>query len=105
MAKKFHLGWFVDGLRVPAWNQNWSGSSDHDWVRSFYVDMARSLDRAKFDFLLFADTTPMKEMFDGSRVAASKLGLQSLDPMSIAPILAWETEGLGILATSSTSDW
>jgi FMN-dependent oxidoreductase (nitrilotriacetate monooxygenase family) len=103
--KQFHLGWFVDGFRVPAWNQTWSGSSDHDWAQKFYVDMARSLDRAKFDFMLFADIPGVKEMFDGSRAPATKIGIQYIDPMSIAPIIAWETEGLGVFPTASTSDW
>lgn len=105
MATPFHLGWFIDGFRVPAWNQNWSGSSDHDWARRFYVDMARSLDRAKFDFMLFADVTCVKEMFDGSRVQPTKVGLMNLDPLSISSVLAWETEGIGIFPTCSTSEW
>jgi FMN-dependent oxidoreductase (nitrilotriacetate monooxygenase family) len=95
----------VDGFRTPAWNTTWSGSSDRDWPRDFYVDAARSLDRAKMDFVLFADTQNIKQAAGGNWNLPTQLGLPQLDPLCLAPILAWETKGLGIIPTASTTDW
>ena len=100
----FHLGWFVD-LRPPSVNRAWSGSSNYDWPNVFFVDMARALDRAKFDFMLFPDAPRIDETYGAGFGAALSVGQFMLDPMAIAPILAHQTRGIGIFPTTSVTDW
>jgi FMN-dependent oxidoreductase (nitrilotriacetate monooxygenase family) len=67
--------------------------------------MARSLDRAKFDLMIFADVPRLLEDGNGGFEGLSKIARISLDPMAIAPVLAHETKGIGIIPTMSVSDW
>jgi len=108
MPNPFHLGWFVDGFRPPAWNRMWSGSSDQDWLNAdFYVDFARALERAKFDFMLVADSAYIGHTYGGSSEAYLKQASQvpRHDPSALAPLLAQATTRLGLLPTLSTSEW
>jgi FMN-dependent oxidoreductase (nitrilotriacetate monooxygenase family) len=104
----FHLGWFVDGFRTPSWNKVWSGSAEYDWVKpDFYVDMARSLERAKFDMVLFADSSYVGNSYGGTSEIYLKLALNAPmhDPSALAAILAQETSRIGIVPTLSTTEW
>ncbi len=53
--KRFHLGWFVN-FTVDAWNEPWADSNGPDWTGGFYVEMARALERACFDYMILEDT-------------------------------------------------
>jgi long-chain alkane monooxygenase len=63
--QRFHLGWFVN-FTVNAWNQPWADRHGPDWTGGFYVDMARALERACFDYMILEDTCMVSEAYGGS---------------------------------------
>lgn len=102
---RMRLGWFVNYL-VPAWNQPWSGNAGEEWLDGrFYVDMARSLDRAGFDVMMFEDSTYVSDMYNGTFEGELKYTVRSPkhDPLQLIPMLAEVTEQLGFVATMSSS--
>ena len=52
-----HLGWFVGrGFSVHGWKQDWWGDDFRDWTSAdIYLDLARALDRACFDYVMIED--------------------------------------------------
>lgn len=106
----FHLAWGVDCVRPPAWRQQWAGNSDVEWMRpDFYSDMARTLERAKFDMLMFADAASIGDAYGGTAESNLKNvggpGSPSMDPIALLPVLLRETSRLGIAATATTGEW
>ncbi|OZE78231.1 FMNH2-dependent monooxygenase [Rhodococcus sp. 15-649-2-2] len=102
---RFHLGWF--GSFVPtSWNTAFEGSDSGDWLNGdFYVDFAKTLERACFDFLLLEDSSMVSDTYGGSSEATLKTGgwAPKGDPMALAPLLTRATSHLGIALTASTS--
>ena len=72
--KRFHLGWFVN-FTVNAWNDTWADSNGPDWTGGFYVDMARALERACFDYMILEDTCMVSEAYVNQRVAVYAHGV------------------------------
>jgi FMN-dependent oxidoreductase (nitrilotriacetate monooxygenase family) len=104
----FHLGWFVDGWRTPSWNKVWSGSAEYDWVNSdFYIDMARSLERAKFDAVLIADSAYIGNTYGGTSEPNLKYARNAPknDPSVLAALLLQATSRIGVIPTISTTEW
>lgn len=106
----FHLGWFVDGFRPPAWNGNrmWSGTAERDWVKPrFFVDFARSLERGCFDLMIFSDSAYVADTYEGSSRVYLKYATNAPkhDPSVLAPVLAGATERIGIVPTFTTTEW
>ena len=103
-AQKMHLGWFTN-FTLDAWNTPWASSNGPDWKGGFYVDLARSLDRAGFDYLIVEDTCMVSDAFGGDFVTSLKHGVfaPKHDPLPLVPLIAQATEGLGIVATMSTT--
>lgn len=89
---------------MPTWTDP-RGRGD-DWDRlEYWVDLARMLDAAGFDFLFFADTYGYATL-DGAmpeEVAAHGIQFPALDPMLAIAALARETETLGFVVTSPTT--
>ncbi|MFZ8756154.1 NtaA/DmoA family FMN-dependent monooxygenase [Microbacterium sp. HMH0099] len=89
---------------MPTWTDP-RGRGD-DWDRlEYWVDLARMLDAAGFDFLFFADTYGYATL-DGAmpeEVAAHGIQFPALDPMLAIAALACETETLGFVVTSPTT--
>lgn len=89
---------------MPTWTDP-RGRGD-DWDRlEYWVDLARMLDAAGFDFLFFADTYGYATL-DGvmpDEVAAHGIQFPALDPMLAIAALARETETLGFVVTSPTT--
>jgi FMN-dependent oxidoreductase (nitrilotriacetate monooxygenase family) len=107
MAKPFHLGWFLDGFRVPAWNREWSGTSSRDWQDgSFYVDMARALERACFDYFMIEDSNYVPDVYAGSTAIYLKVGQRAPkhDPAALAAVISQQTKHIGIVATMATTE-
>src|SRR5215471_15885051 len=102
--QRFHLGWFVN-FTVPAWNEPWADNNGPDWTGGFYVDMARALERACFDYMILEDTCMVSEAYGGSFAASLKHAVfaPKHDPMPLVPLLAQATSRLGLVATMSTS--
>ncbi|WP_353807644.1 NtaA/DmoA family FMN-dependent monooxygenase [Agromyces sp. SYSU T00194] len=103
---QFHLGWFLS-FRPPVWNNPYSdGPEGADWTDGqFYVDMARALERAGFDYMMFEDSSMVSDIYAGTHEADLKHSLYAPkhDPVLLAPLLAAATEHLGIITTASTT--
>lgn len=72
----------------------------------YYVDIARALERGKFDMAFFADRLAMSERYGDSLEVAARLGDQDatrLDPTLVLPWMAAATRHLGLGATRSTT--
>ncbi|MCX6501696.1 MAG: NtaA/DmoA family FMN-dependent monooxygenase [Microbacterium sp.] len=71
----------------------------HRWVR-----MAKVMDRTGYDFLFFADSYgyPMVNGDIAEMSVRAAINFPALDPATIIPILAHETERLGFVVTAST---
>lgn len=102
--KPMHLGWFVN-FTVNAWNEPWADPGGPDWTGGFYVDLARALDRACFDYVILEDTCMVPETYGHSLVPALKHAVVAPkhDPVPLVPLMAQATTGLGLVATMSTS--
>jgi long-chain alkane monooxygenase len=89
---------------MPTWTDP-RGRGD-DWDRlDYWVDLARMLDAAGFDFLFFADTYGYATLGGGMphEVAAHGIQFPALDPMLAIPALARETRDLAFVVTSPTT--
>lgn len=105
MAKRFHLGWFLQGSSAQAWGEPWSGNIGTEWmVPDFFVEMTRNLERAGFDYVLLEDSSYIGESYGGSREIYLHHGLSTprQDPSIVATILARETKRIGIVTTLGT---
>jgi hypothetical protein len=66
MTKKFHLGWFMNFI-PPEWNTDDASPDVQKWPNGrFYVDMARSMERACFDLIMIEDTVMVADAFGGT---------------------------------------
>ncbi|MCM3925084.1 NtaA/DmoA family FMN-dependent monooxygenase [Frankia sp. AiPs1] len=103
----FHLGWFVGGGFGPqAWNSQWSGTHSAEWMRGgFYAELARSLERACFDYLILEDGLMITDAYRGSMEVDLKYAWESprLDPMAAVAVMSQATSRIGLVATLSTS--
>jgi FMN-dependent oxidoreductase (nitrilotriacetate monooxygenase family) len=104
-AEKFHLGWFLQGSSIQAWNQAWTGNISEEWMSAdMFVDLARSLDRACFDYLLLEDSIYVGQNWQNSREIFLKNGMSvpRQEPSVIASLMLAATRHLGIVPTLST---
>jgi len=69
----------------------------------YWVDLARLLERGRFDLLFFADVLAPYDIYRGSRDAALRSGMQSPvnDPAVLIPVLAYVTRDLGFAMTAN----
>ncbi|MDO8382843.1 MAG: NtaA/DmoA family FMN-dependent monooxygenase [Microbacterium sp.] len=113
MPTQFHLAWFVaNGFGVQGfrggWDDTWSGTNGRDYAKAdLYVDMARSLERAGFDYMMLEDSSNVPYTYGGTHDIYTKhaIAAPKHDPSQLAPILAYATQKLGIVATLSTSEY
>ncbi|MDQ1130554.1 NtaA/DmoA family FMN-dependent monooxygenase [Microbacterium sp. SORGH_AS_0888] len=87
-----HGGWRRADSRQPELNS-----------AAYWVDLARLLERGRFDFLFFADVLAPYDIYRGSRDTAIASGMQTPvnDPAVLIPILAHETTQLGFVLTEN----
>jgi FMN-dependent oxidoreductase (nitrilotriacetate monooxygenase family) len=87
-----HGGW-----RHPQSRQTELNSPD------YWVDLAKVLERGRFDFLFFADVLAPYDIYGGNPDAALASGMQTPvnDPAVLIPILAYVTENLGFAVTEN----
>jgi FMN-dependent oxidoreductase (nitrilotriacetate monooxygenase family) len=72
----------------------------------YYVEIARSLERGKFDLAFFADRLAMSDRFGDSLEVGARYGDQDatrLDPTLVLALLAGATSHIGLGATRSTT--
>ncbi|GAA1380619.1 NtaA/DmoA family FMN-dependent monooxygenase [Pseudonocardia kongjuensis] len=101
----FHLGWFLEGSSAQAWNQEYTGFIGRDWMRpDLMVDVARSLERAGFDYVLLEDTSWVPDTFGGSSEVYLRHAIATprQDPALVAAVIAQATTRLGIVPTLGT---
>ncbi|MCU1527989.1 MAG: putative dibenzothiophene desulfurization enzyme, partial [Frondihabitans sp.] len=72
----FQLGWFGN-LTAPEWTSSPTSPSVTDdatnWMDGrFYIDQARNLERAGFDFLMLEDSLMVPDMYQGTSEIALK---------------------------------
>ncbi|WP_428492067.1 NtaA/DmoA family FMN-dependent monooxygenase [Rhodopila sp.] len=103
----FHLGWFVGkGYSVHEWNKPWSGTIGQDWMEpDLYLDLARALERACFDYMLIEDGSFVADAYKGSAeyYLRNAYAVPKSDPLPLVPLLGHVTKRLGIVATVATS--
>ncbi len=102
MTNRFHLGWFCNFS-----SGEWSGPLNAGlppWDGQIYVDLARAMERACFDYIMLEDTLMVSEAYKGTSQATLKYALQAPkhDPLPLAAIIASQTRHLGVVATMST---
>ncbi len=80
-----------------------AGRIDHNDL-SAWQELARSLERARFDLLFLADAVGSYDVYRGSRdqTIRDAIGLPSNDPSVLISALAASTEQLGLAFTSAT---
>jgi alkanesulfonate monooxygenase SsuD/methylene tetrahydromethanopterin reductase-like flavin-dependent oxidoreductase (luciferase family) len=104
-SKKFHLGWFLQGSSVQAWGEPWTGHIGTSWMKpDLFLDMARSLERACFDYLLLEDSSYVGESYAGSSEIYLRRGLAvpRQDPSVVAALMCAATSRIGIVPTFGT---
>lgn len=100
--KPFHLAWFMNFV-ADEWNGSW-GDGGKDWSGDFYVEMAKDLERACFDYIIIEDKLMVSDAYGGTMEADLKHGVNPKhDPVPLAVLMAQATSRLGVVATMSTS--
>jgi FMN-dependent oxidoreductase (nitrilotriacetate monooxygenase family) len=101
----FHMGWFLPyGFGVYGWNGQWSGNVPKDVGKAqLFMDMATSLERAGFDYMMLEDSSVVPDIYGSSLEHSLRTGIVRHDPMPLVPLLGAVTSRLGIIATASTS--
>jgi hypothetical protein len=75
-VKPFHLAWFLQGSSVQAWAEPWTGHIGQTWMMpELFLNMARTLERACFDYILLEDSSYVGESFGGSTEIYLKNGI------------------------------
>lgn len=98
----FHLGWFLNFV-ADEWNGTW-GDGGRDFTGDFYVEVARDLERAKFDYVLIEDKLMVSTAYGGTMEYDLKHGVNPKhDPVPLAVLMANATSRLGVVPTMSTS--
>ncbi|MBX3500845.1 MAG: NtaA/DmoA family FMN-dependent monooxygenase [Alphaproteobacteria bacterium] len=104
-TKPFHLAWFLQGSSAQAWGEAWTGHIGQTWMEpELFLNMARSLERACFDYILLEDSSYVGESFNGSTEIYLKHGLSvpRQDPSVIAALMTQVTSRIGIVPTFGT---
>ncbi len=101
--KKFHLSWFTN-FAMDEWLDPLSSAGGNPWTGDFYVEMAKALERACFDYIILEDTLMLSEAYGGSTKQYLKNAIQvpKHDPAPLAAVIGAQTSRLGIVATLST---
>ena len=75
-ANPFHLAWFLQGSSIQAWGQDWTGNISEEWMSAdMFLDLARSIERACFDYLLIEDSIYIGQNWQDSRDIFLKNGM------------------------------
>ncbi len=101
----FHLGAFTT-FKPLDWTGPWGGEHGETWADgNFFVDLVKGLERARFDYVMFEDSSMVSDAYRGTSEADLKYALYAPkhDPMMLMPLLAKATNHLGLIATGSTS--
>jgi FMN-dependent oxidoreductase (nitrilotriacetate monooxygenase family) len=101
-ADRFHLAWFLNFV-TDDWDGRW-GSGGQDMSGDFYVEMAKDLERACFDYVIIEDKLMVSTAWGGTMENDLKHGVNPKhDPVPLAVLMAAGTSRLGVVPTMSTS--
>jgi FMN-dependent oxidoreductase (nitrilotriacetate monooxygenase family) len=100
--KPFHLGWFMN-FTPDEWREPF-GQGGSPWDGQFYIEMARTLERACFDYIMIEDKLMVSETYGGSAEAGLRGGVMvpKQDPAPLAVAMGMATSRIGVVATMST---
>ncbi len=104
-AKPFHLGLFLQGSSAQAWGERWTGHIGSTWMMpELFIDVARALERACFDYVLLEDLSYVGESWAGSTEIYLKHGIAvpRQDPSVVASLMVVATSRIGIVPTFGT---
>jgi FMN-dependent oxidoreductase (nitrilotriacetate monooxygenase family) len=104
-ADHFHLAWFLQGSSIQAWRAPWTGNISEEWMTpGLFLDLARSMERACFDYILLEDSIYVGQNWKNSREIFLKNGMSvpRQEPSVVATMMAAVTSRLGIVPTLST---
>jgi FMN-dependent oxidoreductase (nitrilotriacetate monooxygenase family) len=104
-ADRFHLAWFLQGSSIQAWGEQWTGNISEEWGSAeMFLDLARAIERACFDYLLIEDSIYVGEMWQKSRDIYLKNGMSvpRQEGSVVASLMVAATRHLGIVPTLST---
>jgi hypothetical protein len=76
-----------DGYGPKAWRLPWGGPSPQDWVKpDLFVDLARAMERACFDYIMIEDSSNIPYTYKNSHETYVRLAIDSpkLDPAVLA---------------------
>ena len=105
MTKPFHLAWFLQGSSAQAWGEAWTGHIGTTWMEpELFLNMARTLERACFDYILLEDSSYVGESFNGSTEIYLKnaIAVPRQDPSVVAALMTQVTSRIGIVPTFGT---
>lgn len=102
LAQPFHLAWFMN-FTPDEWREPF-GNGGYPWDGRFYIEMAQTLERACFDYIMIEDKLMVPETFGGSRDFAlnNAMMVPKHDPAPLATAMGMATSRLGVVATMST---
>ncbi len=68
----FHIGWFLgSGFGIQSWGVPGAVASDHQWMRPDpYIRMAKLLEEACFDYMMFEDSLMVTDTYQNSMAQA-----------------------------------
>jgi FMN-dependent oxidoreductase (nitrilotriacetate monooxygenase family) len=100
--RRFHLGWFMN-FTPDEWREPF-GQGGLPWDGKFYREMARTLERACFDYIMIEDKLMVPETFGGSTELSltHAMMVPKHDPAPLAVAMGTATTRLGVVATLST---
>ena len=101
----FHLAWFLQGSSIQAWGADWTGNIATEWMSAgMFLDLARNIERACFDYLLLEDSIYIGQNWQNKRDIFLKNGMSvpRQEPSVVATLMAAATTRLGIVPTLST---
>jgi FMN-dependent oxidoreductase (nitrilotriacetate monooxygenase family) len=104
-ADRFHLAWFLQGSSIQAWHEPWTGNISEEWMTAdLFLDLARNIERAGFDYILLEDSIYIGQNWQNSREIFLKNGMSvpRQEPSIVAALMAAVTTRLGIVPTLST---
>lgn len=108
MTRQIRLNGFIGfspvHLSPGLWAHPRSWGADYKSL-DYWVSLAKTLERGKFDALFIADGIGMHDTYEGSAAATIRAGAQfpKLDPLMLVSALAHETTHLGFGITASTT--
>ncbi|WP_440708110.1 NtaA/DmoA family FMN-dependent monooxygenase [Herbiconiux sp. YIM B11900] len=100
----FHLGFFT-AFAPDEWNGPMASGGGDFWTGDFYVELAKNLERACFDILLFEDAIAVPDSFGGSRDVYLEHAFVAPkhDPVPLTAVIGSHTRHIGVAATMSTT--